>query len=82
LSGCALLVLRHRFPEAPRPFRVPWYPLVPLVFVASSAYVLYSSLAYVRIGVVVGLAVMLVGGALLAVLRLGGRGGRHMGAST
>ena len=45
LSGIALFVLRRRYPEAPRPFRVPWYPLVPLVFIASSAYVLYSSLA-------------------------------------
>jgi amino acid transporter len=68
-SGAALLVLRRRFPEAPRPFRVPGYPLVPLVFVASSAYVLYSSLAFVRVGAVAGLAVLGVGVLLLVWLR-------------
>jgi amino acid transporter len=71
LSGCALFVLRHRFRDAPRPFRVPGYPYVPLAFVASSAYVLYSSLVYVRIGAAVGVGVLLVGVALLAALRFG-----------
>ena len=69
LSGIALFVLRRRHPQAPRPFRVPWYPLVPLVFVASSVYVLYSSLAYVRVGAIAGVAVLAGGVALLAVLR-------------
>lgn len=81
LSGCALLVLRRRFPATPRPFRVPWYPLVPLVFVASSAYVLYSSLAYVHIGAVVGLVVLLVGVGLLLALRLAARYRVHTGAA-
>jgi amino acid transporter len=69
LSGMALFVLRRRHAETPRPFRVPWYPLVPLVFVASSLYVLYSSLAYVRVGALAGVGVLALGGALLAVLR-------------
>jgi amino acid transporter len=70
LSGCALFVLRRRFPDVPRPFRVPGYPLVPLVFVASSVYVLYSSLAYVRVGAVVGLVVLLAGALLILLLRV------------
>jgi amino acid transporter len=79
LSGGALFVLRRRYPEVARPFRVPWYPVVPLVFVASSLYVLYSSLAYVRIGAVVGVGVLALGVVLLAVLRVAatlGRSGR------
>ena len=36
LSGAALVVLRRREPGARRPFRVPGYPCVPLVFIASS----------------------------------------------
>jgi hypothetical protein len=52
-----------------RPFRVPLYPFVPLAFVVSSAYVLYSSLAYVRIGAVAGVGVLLLGAALLLLLR-------------
>ncbi len=70
LSGIALLVLRRRYPDAARPFRVPGYPVVPLVFIASSVYVLYSSLAYVRIGAVVGVGVLAIGVALLAGLRV------------
>ncbi|HUQ51856.1 MAG TPA: amino acid permease, partial [Gammaproteobacteria bacterium] len=70
LSGIALLVLRSRARDVPRPFRVPWYPFVPLAFVASSLYVLYSSLDYVRVGAVAGIAVLLIGVALLAALRL------------
>lgn len=68
-SGVALLVLRRRHPHAERPFRVPLYPFLPLVFVASSLYVLYSSVAYVRVGAVAGVGVMLAGAALLALLR-------------
>jgi len=69
LSGVALFVLRRKFPDAARPFRVPWYPLVPLAFIASSVYVLYSSLAYVKTGAVVGVGVLLVGVLLLVGLR-------------
>ena len=76
LSGVALLVLRRRYPDAPRPFRVPGYPWVPLAFIASSAYVLYSSLAYVRVGALAGVAVLAAGVALLAALRFGARLGR------
>jgi len=37
LSGHRVVVLRRRFSERARPFRVPWYPLVPVAFIASSA---------------------------------------------
>lgn len=73
LSGVALFVLRRRYPDAPRPFRVPGYPLVPLAFIATSLYVLYSSLAYVRVGAVAGVAVLAAGAVLLAGLRFGAR---------
>ncbi len=33
MSGVALFVLRRKMPDAPRPYRVPLYPLVPLAFV-------------------------------------------------
>jgi len=73
LSGTALMVLRHRQPDARRPFRVPAYPAVPLVFVASSVYVFWSSIAYVKVGAVVGVAVLAAGALLLAVLRRSAR---------
>ncbi|MCC7542200.1 MAG: amino acid permease [Deltaproteobacteria bacterium] len=36
----ALLVLRRREPRLPRPFRVPWFPLPPLVFLAGALAVM------------------------------------------
>jgi basic amino acid/polyamine antiporter, APA family len=65
LSGGALIVLRRREPEAPRPFRVPLYPWLPLLFSASSAYLLWASLAYVKAGAIVGVAVLAAGALLL-----------------
>lgn len=47
LSGLSLMVLRWREPQAVRPFRVPLYPLLPLVFCATCGYMLWSSLSYV-----------------------------------
>src|SRR5204863_9981729 len=32
-NASAVIVLRRREPDAPRPFKVPGYPLVPLVFI-------------------------------------------------
>jgi basic amino acid/polyamine antiporter, APA family len=43
LSGVALLVLRRRLADAPRPFRVPGYPLVPLAFVLVMSGILVSA---------------------------------------
>lgn len=46
LVGFSLLVLRWREPDARRPFRVPLYPLTPLVFCAGTLFMLYSSADY------------------------------------
>lgn len=69
LSGAAVIVLRQREPEVPRPFRVPLYPWLPLLFCACSAWLLWSSVVYVKTGALVGLGVLAVGALLLAGLR-------------
>ncbi|MCS6926037.1 MAG: amino acid permease [Candidatus Binatia bacterium] len=61
LTGVALIVLRWREPEIDRPFRVPLFPLLPLLFCATAAYLLYSSLAYTGMGAFVGVAVLAIG---------------------
>ncbi len=38
LAGASVIVLRRRMPDAPRPYRVPGYPWVPLFFVATSSW--------------------------------------------
>lgn len=69
LTGVSLLVLRRREPHVARPFRVPLYPLTPLLFCASCAYLLYSSLAYTGAGALVGVAVLATGLVPLALMR-------------
>jgi amino acid transporter len=65
LSGFAVILLRWQRPELPRPFRVPLFPLLPLLFCASCLFVLWSSLAYVRLGALLGVAVLALGGLVL-----------------
>lgn len=69
LSGGAFFILRRRFPAVRRPYRVPFYPVMPLAFMCGSVYVLYSSLAHVKVGAVTGVVVMLAGVLLLLPMR-------------
>jgi basic amino acid/polyamine antiporter, APA family len=70
LIGGAHMQLRRKEPDAPRPFRTPLYPLTPLAFVATCAYLLYSSIAYTGLGALLGVAVLAAGVPLVwAVLR-------------
>jgi len=59
LTGISLFVLRQKDPDARRPFRVPLYPLTPIIFCGASAYMLWSSIAYTGTGGLVGVAVLL-----------------------
>lgn len=68
LTGVSLLVLRRRDPEVARPFTVPLYPITPLVFCATCAYLLYASLAYSGAGAIVGVAVVAAGALVLALM--------------
>ena len=72
LTGIAVFVLRARDGDTNRPFRVPLYPLLPVVFCASCAYMLWSSLSYVSNQAMgglnaawVGVGVLLSGGVVL-----------------
>lgn len=74
LSGVALLVLRRKEPNVPRPFRVPGYPFTPIIFCLVCAYMLQSSLTYATsisysIGAIVGIAVLVSGIPLLWIIR-------------
>jgi basic amino acid/polyamine antiporter, APA family len=75
LAGIALFVLRVREPRVPRPFKVPWFPLLPALFCATCGYMLWSSLSYVYSHSLggfnaawVGVAVLFVGAALLLLI--------------
>jgi amino acid transporter len=80
LSGIALFVLRHKQPNVERPFKVPAYPLLPLIFVVTCAYLFYSSItyaqsqnaSYVTLGVMISGA--LVWAAMVGAKRMADRG--------
>lgn len=72
LSGISLFVLRWREPETERPFKVPLFPLLPVLFCGMCAYMLWASLSYTfsqNLGGLnaawIGVAVLAIGGALL-----------------
>lgn len=46
LVGVGLFVLRYREPSVARPYRVPGYPVTPVLFCLSSLFMVYSSLDY------------------------------------
>ena len=48
LVGLAVIVLRWREPELPRPYRVTGFPLPPLILSAGAGFMVWSSLVYAR----------------------------------
>ncbi len=44
LAGGSVIILRRTMPDAPRPYRVPGYPWVPLFFVGTSAWFVVMTL--------------------------------------
>lgn len=46
LTGTGMMLLRWKDPQTPRPFRVPLFPLLPLVFCSVCVYMFYSSVTF------------------------------------
>jgi len=69
LTVFAVFVLRKARPDAPRPFKVPGYPVVPAVFVVVNAWVLWNVLARGTKEALVGLAIVATGVPAYAVFR-------------
>jgi amino acid transporter len=65
LTGIAFFMLRWKDAAVSRPFRVPLYPVPPILFCTMCAYLLYSSLAYTGVGALAGVAVLGIGVMLL-----------------
>jgi basic amino acid/polyamine antiporter, APA family len=61
LVGVSLFVLRRKDPLRKRSFRVPLYPVTPLLFCAFCIYMFQSSLAYTGIGALAGVGVLIAG---------------------
>jgi APA family basic amino acid/polyamine antiporter len=44
VAGVGLFVLRHKMPDAPRPYRTVGYPYVPILFIATSIFIVVNTL--------------------------------------
>jgi amino acid transporter len=69
LSGLSLFALRQRDPDIERPFRVPLYPLLPLVFCCTCGYMLYSAIDFAKSIALIGAVPLAVGLPLYALSR-------------
>jgi basic amino acid/polyamine antiporter, APA family len=69
LIGVSIFVFRRRNPDHVRPYRVPFYPLFPIIFIATCLWMLYSSLVYTGAGALFGVIVLALGAPLLLVSR-------------
>ena len=61
LAVLAVIVMRFREPDLPRPFRVWGYPVTPVVFLLVSVVYLYNLLVSQPANVLVGVAIVLAG---------------------
>lgn len=61
LTTSTLFVFRSRYGVDELPFRVPLYPLTPLLFLLVCCYMLYSSLAFTGTGALIGAGILIAG---------------------
>ena len=61
LGALSIFVFRRREPDAPRPFRVPGYPLTPILFVLASSAIVLNTLVTQPSRALVGIAGVLSG---------------------
>lgn len=61
LTTVSLFVFRYRKVLSEGAYRVPLYPVPPVLFLTASGYMLYSSLSYTGAGAMAGAAILLAG---------------------
>lgn len=69
LVAMSIIVFRLREPGRELPFRVPLYPLPPLILAAACAWMFYSALVYAGWGSIMGVVVLVVGLPLILLRR-------------
>jgi len=70
LTGFSLFVLRDKNPHVQRPFSVPFFPLLPIIFCNMCVYMLYQSTIYVGWRVLFAVFLLIAGLPLYAISRM------------
>jgi len=68
-STLAVIVLRRKEPAVERPYRIPLYPVIPLVFAGICVFLIYSAVTYKPLIAAAAAGLLLIG---VAVYRLAG----------
>ena len=76
LVSVSVMWLRRKDAQTPRPFRLPLYPLLPLIFGAACAWLAYSSITYAISRKAIDVSLWLMASGLLAWLLVRWREGR------
>jgi basic amino acid/polyamine antiporter, APA family len=61
LAAASVFVYRRRLPDAPRPFRVPLYPVTPLLFIAAASALVVNTIVSQPVLAAIGLGIVLLG---------------------
>jgi basic amino acid/polyamine antiporter, APA family len=69
LGAAAVMVLRRKRPDTPRPFRVPGYPFTPVLFVIAAAAIVLNTIATQPARAAIGLGVVFLGAPAYALWR-------------
>lgn len=61
LTTISLFILRRKNKHQEKSYQVPLYPIIPLLFVATCMFMLYSSLAFTGKGALIGAGLLVIG---------------------
>ena len=61
LGAGAVIALRRKRPDAPRPFRVPGYPVTPILFIAAAAAIVLNQVVSQPVSSAIGIGMVLLG---------------------
>lgn len=61
LGAAAVIALRIKLPNAPRPFRVPGYPVTPILFVLAAAAIVINTIISQPVQAAIGIGMVLLG---------------------
>ena len=57
----AVIILRKREPELKRPFKVPWYPIIPIISVIGGIFIVVSTIINQFVLSIIGIGLTLLG---------------------
>lgn len=72
LTVVSLFIFRRRNQKSTLPYQVPFYPIVPILFILAAGYMLYSSITFTGIGALLGVGLLLIGIPILLIARKNG----------